>query len=100
MLAKLSMRLPVRRCAVIGAAGLALLGTGLPAAATEGPGPGLDRFYDQRITWSACEGADLPEDLQCGKITVPVDYAEPGRGTLELALARYPGTGNPAARWC
>ncbi|MFD0228431.1 alpha/beta hydrolase [Streptomyces hirsutus] len=92
---KLSKRLPVRRCAVIGAAGLALLGTGLPATAAEGPGPGLDRFYDQGITWSACEGADLPEDLQCGKITVPVDYAEPDRGTLELALARYPGTGNP-----
>ncbi|MGW3679992.1 alpha/beta hydrolase [Streptomyces prasinus] len=93
MLAKLSMRLPVRRCAVTGAAGLALLGAGLPAAAAEGPG--LDRFYDQRIEWSACEGAALPEDLQCGKITVPVDYAEPGGSTLELALARYRGTGDP-----
>ncbi|MFC5954494.1 alpha/beta hydrolase [Streptomyces pratens] len=95
MLAKLSLRLPVRRCAVTGTVGLALLGAVLPAAAAEGPGPGLDRFYDQRIKWSACEGADLPEDLQCGKITVPVDYAEPGRGTLQLALARYRGTGDP-----
>ncbi|WAX81524.1 alpha/beta hydrolase [Streptomyces sp. KMM 9044] len=87
------MRLPFRRCAVTGAVGLALLGAGLPAAAADDRG--LDRFYDQKITWSACEGTDLPEDLQCGKITVPVDYADPGKGALDLALARYRGTGEP-----
>ncbi|MCX2924031.1 alpha/beta hydrolase [Streptomyces sp. NEAU-W12] len=91
---KLSMRLPIRRCAVIGAVGLALLGAGLPAAAAD-EDRGLERFYDQKIAWSACEGTDLPEDLQCGKITVPVDYADPGRGALDLALARYRGTGGP-----
>ncbi|MFJ9659980.1 alpha/beta fold hydrolase [Streptomyces griseoflavus] len=102
MLVKLSERLrlrrralrpSVRRCASAGVVGLALLGAGLTV--TGRTGSDLDRFYDQRVTWSACEGMDLPKDLQCGKITVPLDYADPGRGTLELALARYRANGDP-----
>ncbi|MEU5522969.1 alpha/beta hydrolase [Streptomyces sp. NPDC047860] len=102
MLAKLSKRPRIRSCAVrpsgrlcaaAGAVGLALLGTGLAA---NGPvKPDLDRFYDQKITWSACEGVELPKDMQCGTVTVPLDYAEPGEGTLELALARYRATDGP-----
>ncbi|PWJ08538.1 alpha/beta hydrolase [Streptomyces sp. NWU49] len=102
MLAKLStrpsarcraMRSSVRRRAATGAAGLALLGAGLTALGDTDPD--LGRFYDQKIRWTACEGTELPEDLQCGRITVPLDYAEPEKGTLELALARYRGTGDP-----
>ncbi|MET9760970.1 alpha/beta hydrolase [Streptomyces sp. NPDC006372] len=91
MLAKLSTRPSVRRCAVTGAAGLALLGAGLPAA--DDPPPGLSRFYDQKVTWSACAGPDMPKDLRCGKVTVPLDYAAPGKGTLDLAVARFRATG-------
>ncbi len=91
MLAKLSTRPSIRRCAVTGTAGLALLGAGLPAA--DDPPPGLTRFYDQKIKWSACEGPDMPKDLRCGKVTVPLDYAKPEKGTLDLALARYRATG-------
>ncbi|GGY33841.1 alpha/beta hydrolase [Streptomyces djakartensis] len=91
MLVKLSTRPPLRHCAVAAAAGLALLGAGLPAA--DGPRPGMARFHDQKVTWSACEGQDMPKDLQCGKVTVPLDYAEPGKGTLDLAVARYRATG-------
>ncbi|MFD6187956.1 alpha/beta hydrolase [Streptomyces sp. NPDC060275] len=109
MQAKLETRPSVRRCAVTGALGLALLGAGLPAAngattataattattaTTRDAGSGLSRFYDQRIKWSACEGTDMPKDLQCGKVTVPLDYARPRGGTLELALARYRATGD------
>ncbi|MFE9775168.1 alpha/beta hydrolase [Streptomyces sp. NPDC005931] len=92
MLAKLSTRPSIRRCAATGAVGLALLGTVLPG--TSGGDPDLDRFYRQKVTWSACEGTDMPKDLQCGKITVPLDYAHPGKGTLELALARYRASGD------
>ncbi|MFF8032810.1 alpha/beta fold hydrolase [Streptomyces sp. NPDC016626] len=101
MLAKLVKRPPDRRCAVrpsarrcaaAGAVGLALLGTGLTAAGSADAD--LGRFYDQEIEWSACEGADLPKDLQCGTITVPLDYAAPGKDTLELALARYRASGD------
>ncbi|WP_217140019.1 alpha/beta hydrolase [Streptomyces sp. AC627_RSS907] len=94
MLAKLSTRSSVRRCAVTGALGLALLGAGLPAATADDADPGLSRFYDQKITWSTCEGVDVPKDLQCGKLTVPLDYDRPEAGTLDLALARYRATGD------
>jgi len=101
MQAKLETRPSVRRCAVTGALGLALLGAGLPAAAngattatTRDTGSGLSRFYDQRVEWTACEGTDMPKDLQCGKVTVPLDYARPRGGTLDVALARYRATGD------
>lgn len=92
MLAKLSTRPMLRRCAVTGAVGLALLGTGLPTA-TDGPEPDLTRFYEQKVDWVKCPGEAPPKDMQCGKITVPLDYTRPKAGTLDLALARYRATG-------
>lgn len=85
-----------QRFAVAGAATatLTLLAAGLPAAATADDGPDLSRFRDQKVTWAACKGEGMPKDLQCGKVTVPVDYARPGRGTLDLALARYRAAGH------
>ncbi|MDQ0604036.1 pimeloyl-ACP methyl ester carboxylesterase [Streptomyces canus] len=91
MLAKLS----TRRCVMTGAVGLALLSAGLPTATTHRDGPDLSRFYDQKVRWSKCEGMEAPKDLQCGKVTVPLDYAKPTSGTLQLALARYRATGKP-----
>ncbi|MFI1760554.1 alpha/beta hydrolase [Streptomyces sp. NPDC020800] len=95
MLVKLSTRPAVRRCAGSGVLALALLGAGLPAAAASAaqPQPDLTRFYRQKAVWAACKGADRAEDLQCAKVTVPLDYARPGEGTLDLALARYRATG-------
>ncbi|MEU3528681.1 alpha/beta hydrolase [Streptomyces sp. NPDC038707] len=93
MLATLSTRLLVRRCAGASALAVALLGAGLPATAADRPQPDLTRFYHQRPAWAACPGADMPEDLECAKVTVPLDYARPGAGTLDLALARYRATG-------
>ncbi|GGJ30225.1 alpha/beta hydrolase [Streptomyces brasiliensis] len=94
MLAKLSTRPAVRRCAGSGVLALALLGAGLPAAgAAEPPEPDLTRFYRQKVTWSACTGRAAPKDMQCGKVTVPLDYARPGAGTIDIALARYRATG-------
>ncbi|GAA0918716.1 alpha/beta hydrolase [Streptomyces thermoalcalitolerans] len=87
-----SVRRAARHLACAGAAALTLLGAGPPMAGDGGGEPGLDRFYDQKVTWSAC-GAGISEDLQCGKVTVPLDYARPEAGTLDLALARYRATG-------
>jgi pimeloyl-ACP methyl ester carboxylesterase len=73
------------------------VGTPTPAAATgEAPSgrtdpatePALARFYSQRLTWTACGGG-----FQCGKVTVPVDWAAPGGPTLQLAVVRKPATG-------
>ncbi|MFI1292301.1 alpha/beta hydrolase [Streptomyces sp. NPDC020792] len=92
MPAKLSTRRTARRGACAGALTLVVLGAGLPAGAGSDTPGGLSRFYRQKVTWSACE-AGAPPDLQCGKVTVPLDYARPGAGTLDLALARYRATG-------
>ncbi|PWI13481.1 alpha/beta hydrolase [Streptomyces sp. Act143] len=95
MLAKLSGRPRLRRCALAGAVGLTLLGAGLPTVTADKDKPDLSRFYDQKVTWSKCAGLEAPKDLQCGKVTVPLDYSAPASGTLELALARYRATGRP-----
>ncbi|MFI5966894.1 alpha/beta hydrolase [Streptomyces asoensis] len=99
MLAKLPTRPGLRRCALAATAALTLVGAGLPTAtanrnADGGDRPDLSRFYGQKIAWSACEGEGMPDDLQCGRLTVPLDYGRPGTGTLELALARYRATGD------
>ncbi|MFJ7962638.1 alpha/beta hydrolase [Streptomyces sp. NPDC096324] len=85
-----------QRFAVAGAATatLTLLAAGLPTAATADAGPDLARFRHQKVAWAACKGEGMPKDLQCGKVTVPLDYARPNRGTLDLALARYRATGH------
>jgi pimeloyl-ACP methyl ester carboxylesterase len=43
------------------------------------------------VEWTPC-GA-----LQCGTVAVPLDYADPGLGTVRIALARHPAE-DPAAR--
>ena len=51
------------------------------------------------VTWAACP-ADwgLAAPVQCGWVTVPVDYAEPFGATIELAVDRAVSTGTPAER--
>ncbi|TDD70179.1 alpha/beta hydrolase [Jiangella aurantiaca] len=57
--------------------------------ATEGIDPELAQFYTQELEWRDCG-----EGYQCSTATVPVDYADPGGDTLELALLRAPATGD------
>ncbi len=45
---------------------------------------GLDRFYGQQLSWTDCSGAE------CTELTVPVDYAHPDAGTLEISVLRVP----------
>ncbi|MFM9443137.1 alpha/beta hydrolase [Streptomyces acidiscabies] len=65
----------------------------LLGAGTAAPAPDSARFDRQKVAWSACGDQDVPKDLECGKVVVPLDHAHPGAGTLELALARYRATG-------
>ncbi|MFE6993978.1 alpha/beta fold hydrolase, partial [Streptomyces pharetrae] len=90
-----STRPAPRRRTLLGALAVTLLSAGLPAAAADdGAQPDLSRFYRQTVSWGKCEGEDMPKDLQCGKVTVPLDYARPETGTLDLALARYRASGD------
>jgi pimeloyl-ACP methyl ester carboxylesterase len=36
------------------------------------------------VQWTACG------DLQCGSVTVPLDYSDPGGPTVQIAVARHP----------
>lgn len=49
--------------------------------------PAYARYYDQRVDWSDCGGG-----LQCATVEVPVDWSQPDRDRLGLAVARHPAT--------
>ena len=44
------------------------------------------------VSWSACQ-----DGLQCGTVTAPLDYADPGGATIEIAVARHAAE-DPSAR--
>lgn len=58
-----------------------------PTVAQNAPAPELSRFYDQRLDWQSCDGGE------CASLEVPVNYADPGGATLDLALLRVPASG-------
>ena len=43
----------------------------------------LTPFYTQRLAWSGCAGI-----FECATLTVPLDYADPAKGTIQLAVIR------------
>lgn len=59
--------------------------------AQDAPRPALARFYEQGLDWQACG------DQECTRLTVPLDYAEPGGETIEIAVLRVPAQ-DPDAR--
>lgn len=75
-----------------GDAGAGATATGdADASSAEPAGPvpaGLESFYTQDLAWSSCE-----DSFECATLTVPIDYAEPGGGTIDLALLRAGATG-------
>ncbi len=67
-----------------------------PTPATSAPAdekdPANDRalasFYGQKIAWRDCRN-----DFQCADVTVPVDWSQPSRDTIELSLLKLPASG-------
>lgn len=45
------------------------------------------------VRWGACAERRVPAALRCGTVEVPLDHADPGKGTITVALARLPATG-------
>ena len=86
-------------------AGCTMVEPGTPRAL--GPVPdGLDRFYTQDVRWGGCveyATTELDEEsfatpgLQCARVEVPLDYADPQGATASIGLLRRPA-GDPAAR--
>jgi pimeloyl-ACP methyl ester carboxylesterase len=72
-----------------------LMGCGSVAQAnstTSAASAALTRFYTQTLAWSRCAGI-----FQCTTLTVPLDYANPGGRTIQLAVIRALAT-DPAHR--
>lgn len=45
------------------------------------------------VHWAACAPGQGPHGYQCATIVVPLDPAQPGRATIDLALGRHPAAG-------
>lgn len=86
---------------VAGIAVLAVVGAGVPGlmsgvAGDRSGSPDLSRYYTQKIKWAACEGetealaeaTGHAKDVRCGKVRVPIDYADPRGGDVEVAMIR------------
>ncbi|MBB5844417.1 pimeloyl-ACP methyl ester carboxylesterase [Conyzicola lurida] len=48
----------------------------------------LQPFYEQVLTWSECE-----DGMQCATATAPLDWEDPSRDSIDLALIRQAATG-------
>jgi pimeloyl-ACP methyl ester carboxylesterase len=65
----------------------AVVETAAPSAIGDVPDD-LRSFYAQEVRWEACEAS-----FTCATIDVPLDYADPGRASIEIAAVRAPATG-------
>ncbi|MEU8617697.1 alpha/beta hydrolase [Streptomyces sp. NPDC048623] len=104
----------MRRSAVLGSAGTLIAGTlmatalAAPASAqsrhdsddeARGAAVAAARAAKAGIDWQDCPadwGFDKP--IQCGWVTVPVDYAKPNGKQIKLAVDRARSTGTPQER--
>jgi pimeloyl-ACP methyl ester carboxylesterase len=60
-----------------------------PAGFTDPPpGQGLDRYVQQTVDWKACQSGTAKGF--CASVAVPLDYAEPDRQAITLAVFRRP----------
>ncbi|GAA3790334.1 alpha/beta hydrolase [Sphaerisporangium flaviroseum] len=57
-------------------------------AATKAPSAALAPFYTQKIQWTPCK-----DNFQCGRLAVPLDYANPGGERIQISVVRLPATG-------
>ncbi len=65
--------------------------TNANSVATDAPAA-LKRFSTQKLAWSRCD-----KIFECASLTVPLDYTNPARGTIQLAVIRKQAT-DPAHR--
>jgi pimeloyl-ACP methyl ester carboxylesterase len=74
-----------------------------PPATSAGPAPtpDLSRFYGQHATWGSCLPFATTDDqrqyygqpgLECAKVDVPADYANPQGRTAQIAISRFKAT--------
>lgn len=92
----------VSTCVALGACSSGSAGTGAQSREPE-PSTELQRFYDQTLTFEACEedattSADrasftLDPRFRCARMEVPLDYRDPEGKTASIALLKAPARG-------
>lgn len=50
----------------------------------------LQEFYDQVLQWEPCDG-----EFQCATATAPLDWSDPDRDAIDIALIRLAAGGDP-----
>lgn len=107
----------MRPNAIAGAAGTVLAGTlvagflaaptagaaqAVPGGAAEAKGVKIaaERAAKSGVKWQDCpaDWGQLPKPIQCGFVTVPVDYAKPNGRTIKIAVDRAKSTGTADER--
>ena len=89
------------RTAVVLPAVAALLSSAACSTVVGGKAVLAEPQVGQPVQWGSCrpapagggEAMPIPAGAQCGKIAVPIDYANPDGPTAELAMIRFPATG-------
>ncbi|MCW2912832.1 MAG: peptidase [Actinomycetia bacterium] len=94
----------VRRVPVAAATSAALLVVGL-AAGYGGPKRAavVSAYAAPALVWAACQNPPVPphgkskppSNLECAKLAVPLDYAQPGGEKIRIALIRVKATDQP-----
>ncbi|WP_329405129.1 alpha/beta hydrolase [Nocardia vinacea] len=62
--------------------------------------PGVGKYYHQTLVWGSCDGFENGAHLtalECARVTVPIDYAEPDGKTARLAISRLRARGQKVA---
>lgn len=62
--------------------------SGTPSASVP-QGNGLDGYYAQILEWSGCN-----DGFECSTFNVPIDYANPANGALQISVIRKLATGS------
>jgi len=52
-------------------------------------GEGLEGYYTQQLEWSGCNAG-----FECSTFNVPIDYANPADGALQISVIRKLATGS------
>ncbi len=94
------MRRRPRLARVVGlTAGMAIAAGSLVVVPASGA-PNLAKYYNQKVTWAACEAGTPPPGwpkdeweklwvgMDCATIVVPMNYQKPSDGDLSIAISR------------
>ncbi|MGX1133938.1 pimeloyl-ACP methyl ester carboxylesterase [Streptomyces glaucescens] len=68
-------------------------GTAVAAAEVRGTAVAVARAAARGVHFGRCTaGRDMPASMECGTVTVPLDYAQPDGRQIQLAVSRVPAT--------